>query len=161
MGFSYQVLSEEQANAERYQLLKEGEYNAVIKASVDATSSTGNPMMDMTLAVYDENGRSCDVRDFMVFTPKMMWKVIHFAESAGLLKEYEAGKLCSQFVVNANVKVKIGIDEGKEIPQEYLKGKPLGSKYPDKNKIIDYLKHDNNNAQQSNKEDELDSDIPF
>ena len=54
--FNYQVYTEAQAMQERYNLLKEGIYDAVINFSTDKTSSSGNPMMDMTLAVYDDNG---------------------------------------------------------------------------------------------------------
>jgi len=69
-----------------------------------------------------------------------MWKVIHFCDSAGLLKEYEEGKLCSQMAIDKRVMVKVAVEEGGEIPQDKLKGKPLGSKYPDKNKIGEYIK---------------------
>ncbi|HHF7350857.1 TPA: DUF669 domain-containing protein [Legionella anisa] len=140
--FSYQVMNEQEAMQERFQLLKEGEYDAVITASQDTHSSTGNPMMDMTVTVFDENGRKQDIRDFLVFTPKMMWKIIHFADSAGILKEYEEQKLCSQVAIDNRVRVKIKIEEGKLIPVEKLDGKPMGSKYPDKNKVEDYVKRE-------------------
>ena len=52
--FHYDVMSEQEAMAERFQLMKEGIYDAVITASQDTTSaSSGNPMMDMTVTVYD------------------------------------------------------------------------------------------------------------
>jgi hypothetical protein len=51
--FHYEVLSEQEAMQERFQLLKEGEYDAVITASIDAMSTnSGNPMMDMTAAGF-------------------------------------------------------------------------------------------------------------
>jgi hypothetical protein len=138
--FQYDVMSEQEAMAERFQLMKEGIYEAVITASQDTTSaSSGNPMMDMTVTCYDEAGKPHDIRDFLVFTKQMMWKVVHFAESAGIQKEYAEGKLCSQVAINKTVKVKITVETGSEIPQDKLKGKPLGSKYPDKNKVEDYL----------------------
>lgn len=139
--FAYQVYTEQEAIEERFNLLKEGEYDAVITASLDKQSaSSGNPMMDITLQVFDDNGRSRDVRDFLVFTPSMMWKVIHFADSAGILTQYEEGKLCSDAVIGKRVRVKITIEQGSLIPQDRLKGKAAGSKYPDKNKVEDYLK---------------------
>lgn len=139
--FVYDVMSEQEAIEERFNLLKEGEYDAVISASQDKQSAnSGNPMMDITLQVFDENGKARDVRDFLVFTKTMMWKVIHFADSAGLLKPYEDGKLCSEVAVGNRVRVKIAIEEGGEIPHDKLKGKPVGSKYPDKNKVEDYVK---------------------
>jgi hypothetical protein len=72
----------------------------------------------------------------------MMWKIIHFSDSSGLLKEYQEQKLCSEIIINKRVRVKITIEEGSEIPQDKLKGKPPGSKYPDKNKVEDYIKKD-------------------
>lgn len=157
--FNYQVMTQEEALAERFQLLKEGIYDAVITASQDAISATsGNPMMDMTVTVYDDNGREHNVRDFLVFTKSMMWKVIDFATSAGILKEYEEGKLCSDVVVGKRIKVKIVIEEGREIPEDKLKGKPVGSKYPDKNKIESYIKSE---AKGIDLEPDLNDDVPF
>lgn len=157
--FSYQVLTEEEAMNERFSLLKEGEYDAVVKTSIDAISSnSGNPMMDMTISVFDENGKEHAVRDFLVFTKAMMWKVVHFADSAGLIKEYESGRLCSDIAINTRVRVKVNIEPGNEIPEGKLKGKPLGSKYPDKNKIEDYVKKTEQNPLANN--DPFDDDIP-
>lgn len=163
--FQYDVMSEQEALAERFQLIKEGIYEGVITSSQDTKSSTGNPMMDMTVTVYDDNGKPHDIREFLVFTKTMMWKVIHFADSAGLLKEYEEGKLCSQVAIDKRVMVKIIVEEGSEIPQDKLKGKPLGSKYPDKNKIGEYIKKE---AQAETKVGQseinpplIDDDIPF
>lgn len=161
--FQYDVMSEQEAMAERFQLMKEGIYEGVITSSQDTRSSTGNPMMDVTVTVYDENGKPHDVRDFLVFTKTMMWKVIHFCDSAGLLKEYEAGKLCSQVAIDKRVMVKVAVEEGSEIPQDKLKGKPLGSKYPDKNKIGEYIKRSEQGAQVPNGDNPppfVDDDIP-
>ena len=138
--FAYQVVSEQEAMAERFQLLKEGEYDAIISASQDKQSSTGNPMMDMTLSVFDENGKSHDIRDFLVFTKTMMWKVVHCAESAGILPEYESQKFCSEAVIGKSVRVKVNMEEGGLIPDDKLNGKISGAKYPNKNKIEDYVK---------------------
>lgn len=157
--FHYEVLSEQEAMAERFQLLKEGEYDAIISASQDKVSNSGNPMMDMTVSVFDDNGRTQDVRDFLVFTKPMMWKVIQCADSAGLIAEYQAQKFCSEAIIGKRVRVKIGVEEGSEIPEDKLKGKPLGSKYPNKNKIESYIKaeHQNNISN-----DPLaDDDLPF
>jgi uncharacterized protein DUF669 len=166
MGFSYEIMSEQDAMNERFQLLKEGIYDAVITASQDTTSTnSGNHMMDMTVTVYDKNGKTHDVRDFLVFTKAMMWKVVHFADSAGMLKEYEEGKLCSETAINKRVMVKIVVEQGSEIPQDKLKGKPLGTRYFDKNKIEDYIKKGEKGAKGVPNGDTpppfTDDDIPF
>lgn len=160
--FQYDVLTEQQAMAERFQLIKEGEYDAIITASQDTKSSnSGNPMMDMTVTVYDTNGKPHDIRDFLVFTKAMMWKVVHFANSAGILKEYEEGKLCSQVAIDKHVRVKVVVEEGKEIPIDKLKGKPIGSKYPDKNKIDDYVKKEDQKPLENRNNNFADDDINF
>lgn len=165
--FAYQAISEEEAMAERFQLLKEGEYDAIISASQDKVSSSGNDMMDMTLTVFDDDGKTHEIRDFLVFTKPMMWKIVHCAGSAGIMPTYQAGKLCSDTITGKRVRVKVGIDTGKPIPEDRLNGKPFGSCYPDKNKIEDYLKRDNvasnNNSVPIPKfqEDVLDEDVPF
>jgi hypothetical protein len=153
--FDYEVMSETEAMAERFQLIKAGEYDAVITASKDAVSSSGNPMMDMTVCVYDNDGNKHEIRDFLVFTKTMMWKVIHFVTSAGILTLYESRKLCSDTAINCRVRVKVGVEEGKEIPEDKLNGKPYGSKYPDKNKIEDYLKRTDKGSPLA------DEDVPF
>lgn len=163
--FDYDVLSESEAMAERYQLLPEGDYPAVIDSSVDKISeNSGNPMMDMTLSVFDKNGRSHSVRDFLPFTRNMAWKMIHCAESAGLLKEYQDKKFCSSLMVGKNVVVRIVLEKGGEIPEHKLNGKPPGSKYPDKNKVEDYVINKNSHKPMEKKAEENDFDddsIPF
>ena len=162
MSFSYAVLSEQEAEQERYSLLKEGIYDALISKSLDTISSnTGNPMMDMTITVFDEQGKPHDIRDFLVFTPKMMWKVRRCAESAGVLEEYELQKFCSEPILQKSVKVKVGIESGSVIPEDKLKGKPFGSKYPDKNKIEDYIKKSDKNPSNPEGERLEDDDVPF
>jgi hypothetical protein len=159
--FVYEVYTEQEAIAERFNLLKEGEYDAVITVSHDKTSaSSGNPMMDMTLQVFDSQGKARDVRDFLVFTKSMMWKVIRFADSAGLMEQYEQGKLCSEVASGNRVRVKITIEEGGLIPQDKLKGKPEGSKYPDKNKVDDYVKRAEQKPLPAEDDPFADDDLP-
>lgn len=163
--FHYDVMSEQEAMAERFQLMKEGIYDAVITASQDTKSAnSGNPMMDMTVTVYDEEGKTHDIRDFLVFTKQMMWKVVHFAESAGIEKQYAEGTLCSETAINRTVKVKVSVEKGGEIPQDKLNGKPIGSRYYDKNKIEDYVKKEDINLSPHNENSPpplQDNDIPF
>ncbi len=137
--FDYDVLSIDESMQERFQLLPDGEYEAVIDKSEDKISSSGNPMMDMHLSVYDKEGRTHSVRDFLVFTKGMMWKVIHCAESAGILSEYESKKFCSATIHGRNVRVRVVTEKGSLIPDEKLNGKAPGARYPDKNKVEDYV----------------------
>lgn len=142
----YEIMTESEAMSERFQLLKEGIYDAVVAASQDTKSKKGSPMMDITLTVYDKEGKTHEIRDFLVLTRQMMWKVIHFAESAGILKEYEEGALCSKIAAGKRVLVKVATEEGREIPDDKLNGKPVGTRYFDKNKIEDYINATENNS---------------
>lgn len=160
--FDYDVLTEEQAMQERFQLLPDGDYDAVITSSVDKQSQSGNPMMDMLVDVYDATGKPHSLREFLVFTKGMMWKVIHCAESAGLMKEYESKKFCSDAVRGCTVRVRITTEKGGEIPDDKLKGKAFGSCYPDKNKIQDYLgKSESHHSAQVKDDSFIDDELPF
>lgn len=157
--FTYQPLTEQQCNEARYQLLKDGIYEAVIKKSEFQKSRNGNPMFKMTLDVFDDKGSIFFITDYLVFTPQMMFKVKHFCESAGLQKEYESGEFCQpDLAVQRNVFVKIKTQKGKEIPDENLDGKPKGSCYPDKNVVDDYVVIE---KKQSKEEDFFDDAVPF
>lgn len=164
--FTYEIMSEKEALSERFNLLEAGEYDAVIIKSIDTESKSGNPMMDMTVCVYDKSGKEHQIKDYLVFTRTMMWKVIEFCKSANILDVYESGKLCSDVAVNRTVRVKVSIEQGKEIPVEYLRDKPIGSKYPDKNKIDIYLKINENADHKKidnnkNNFEIIDDDLPF
>jgi len=163
--YDYDVLSEEEAIQERYQLLPDGDYPGVIESAVDKISeSSGNPMMDMILSIFDKNGKSYSVRDFLPYTRNMAWKMIHCAESSGLLKEYQDKKFCSSLVVGKNVLVRVSLEKGGEIPEHKLKGKAPGAKYPDKNKVEDYIvnKFADKPILKDDKENDFDDDsIPF
>lgn len=155
----YQPLTEQEAMNERFQLMKEGEYMGFVLSSEDKMSAnSGNSMMDMTLRLYDDEGKPHDVRDFLVFTKGMMWKVVHFAQSAQIMKDYEDGKLCSETAMDKRVRVKIEIEPGKEIPIDKLNGKAVGSKYPDKNKVADYIVRA---EEHQSVDSDLNDDIPF
>lgn len=158
----YEVLSESEAMQERFQLLPDGEYGAVIDDAKERNSKTGNPMIELTLSVYDMNGKAHTVKDYLVFTRGMMWKVIHCAESAGLIEEYNNKKFGEDILRGRNINVKIGIEKGAEIPFDKLKGKPVGTHYSDKNKVEDYLKKDGINKQSIVKDDSfIEDDLPF
>ncbi len=152
--FNYTPMSEEQAMRERFELLNDGEYHATIKSATLKNSQSGNPMFEVYLDVYNEIGKPHALKDYLVFTNKMMWKVRHCAEATNLIKEYEDQKFAPELILNKNIKVLLSKQEGNIIPDDKLKGKPSGSRYPDKNVVLDYIKDDGSTFVP-------DSDIPF
>jgi hypothetical protein len=160
--FNYDPMTEEQAMRERYSLMPKGRYAGVIKKCLPRVSPNGNSMFDMDIDFYDGVGAVHTVRDFLVFSNKMMWKVIHCADSAGLSKEYEEKKFCPEILVNRNIVADIDIQTGNEIPEDKLRGKPIGTCYPDKNVVEDYIKlADQTTPDKQAIDPQLNDDVPF
>ena len=158
--FNYEVLTEDEAMKERYQLLSDGDYQGVIKKATCKTSYSGNNMLELEVDIYDENGKVHPIKDFLVFTKSMLWKVIHCTQSSGTFEQYEQKKLTPELLENKNIIASIRIQKGSEIPIERLNGKPEGSKYPDKNVVLDYIKKEGFEVKQK-EEDIFDDDLAF
>src|SRR5436190_20427474 len=118
--FSYDALSEEQAQQERYSLMQEGVYDASIEKFEGKMSSSGNRMVVFDLNVYDNNGHIHSLKDFIAFTPKMSWKLRHHCVSAGLEKEFMDKTWRPQMSIGKMVRVKVIVQEGQEIPHDKL-----------------------------------------
>lgn len=163
MLFDYEVMTEEEALKERFQLMADGEYDAVIeKVEYKVSANSGNHMFEMSLAVYDTQGKPHQVKDWLVFSKGMMWKTIHCADSAGLEKEYIEKKFSPEVLQGSGVRVRVATETGGVIPVDRLKGKPEGSRYSDKNKIEDYVKKADQKPLPKTADFQDDSlDIPF
>jgi len=156
----YKPLNEEDVMKARFNLFPEGEYDGVVISSEWTTSRSGNAMADISVKVFDDNtGNTQYIRDFLVFTNKMLWKIKHFCDSAGLEKLYEDGLFNPDCAANNNIRVLVTIKPGDLIPDDKLGNKPKGSCYPDKNTILDYIKKPVKSVEDSNKI--IDDDLPF
>lgn len=85
--FSFEALSDQEIMQERG-ILPEGIYNFQVIKAEKRISSAGNPMLELKLKVWDANGKTYTVRDFLVATRKMAWKIKHFWESVGQPEKY-------------------------------------------------------------------------
>jgi hypothetical protein len=161
--FSYEPMTEEQAQQERYSLLKEGEYEATVEKFEGKMSSTNNRMIVLSLNVYDKAGIVHQMTDYLPLTPKMAWKLINHCKSGGLFAEYENKTWRPQMSVGKMFCVKVAVEPGSKIPTDKLKGKPEGSVYPDRNVIRDYVKQQEGAANPANvaKSDFINDDIPW
>jgi hypothetical protein len=161
----YRALNEDEVNKARFNLLKEGEYDAVVtQAFQKISANSGNNMAELYLSIKDEYNEEHIIKDYLVFTRKMLWKVKHFCDSSGLQQEYLDEKFTPEMASSKKVRVKVRVKIGDEIPLISLSGKPIGSKYPDKNEIEDYILQPSFNSMKplpEVKNDFIDSDLPF
>jgi hypothetical protein len=139
MSYSFNPMSDEELEAST--LLPDGEYDFEVSKSERQISSSQNPMAKLTLKCWDKDGVIKYVYDYLVFSPVQLCirKVKHFCDTTGLLNEYNAGQIPEE-LENLTGRVCIKISTGNEIPEDKLKGKPKGSRYPDKNEVVDYIK---------------------
>jgi hypothetical protein len=164
LDFSYEPMTEEECMKERFCLMADGIYQGKINKVSTRRSATGNPMAELGIEVYDKEGKLHYLKDYLVFTPKMLWKIKHAADSARLTKEYEEKKFHPLQLEDKNVMVDVKTQKGQEIPFDKLGDKPVGSKYPDKNVINDYVVTMKGATKDTPKDDDssfLDDDISF
>lgn len=110
----------------RESLLSAGTYPFEVLEAIEQVSKKGNEMIKLKLNVFGQSGEQVHVYDYLL--ESMAFKLRHFAEAAGLLRDYEAGKLDAQACVGKNGFVKLEIEE------------QLG--YVPRNTVKDYAKPD-------------------
>jgi hypothetical protein len=88
-------------------LLPEGVYPFEVLDAIDTLSKAGNEMLKLKLVVFGD-GSSPHVYDYLL--EKLAYKLRHFAETTGLLAEYEAGELTAQHCVNKEGYCKLAIE---------------------------------------------------
>lgn len=157
----YNPLSEDEVQKARFDLLEDGDYDGVVISAKRAMSKSNNIMADIIVRFFDASGKEYDIRDFLVFTLKMLFKVKHFCDSAGLQKEYLDGTFEPEMALNQHIRAHVVRQPGSEIPVDKLQGKPFGSKYPDKNAVDDYLIGKSAAKPIPKKDDFIDDNIPF
>lgn len=109
-------------------LIADGEYVYSVIGAVDQTSKSGNAMTKLSVQIFDNEGEPATrIWDYLVDTDATAYKVRHFADSAGLLGEYEAGDLPAELMIGATGRCKVGTQ-------------PAQNGYPAKNVIKDYVK---------------------
>jgi hypothetical protein len=156
MRFTPKTEAEIEAEAAARGPFKPGIYDFDVINALDEVSKSGNDMITLEIRVFDGNGETKKITDWLV--DKIAYKVRHAAYSVGLGREYEAGKLEASDFLNRSGKVKL------KIKQE--------NPYPPRNVVYDYVVEDKPANVSSSRPparksvpagggDSFDDDIPF
>ena len=132
-------------------LLKPGVYDFCVQAAEDKESNSGNEMIVVDLAIEDADGVVSVVRDYLVATDSMAYKIRHFAEATGLVGLYQKGNMPASALKDATGRCKIGVE-------------PAKGEYRAKNKVLDYVSPPSAEAKaiiQKQQSDFDDDSIPF
>lgn len=146
MSLTYEPKTEEQL--EREMLFEEGEYDFEITKAEERLSKSGNPMLELKLNVFDENGNKRIISDYLLTSSAWMeFKLRHAAFACGLGEQYETGSLGEHDFNGRSGKCKIGIQKA-------------SGDYPAKNVVQDYIVSENA-APLNGSEPFIDDEIPF
>lgn len=107
-------------------LLPAGVFHFLVASAEDKQSKAGNDMAEIKIKIEDEGGRTFTVIDYLVATDGMAYKLRHFAESTGLLAEYEKGEMEALIMEGRTGQCKIAVE-------------PAKGTYRAKNVVTDYV----------------------
>lgn len=113
--------------ASAFRLWPRGIYDFEVSEAKDRISASGNAMIELNLTVYNKEGHTRKVYDYLIDSEKTGYKVRHFASSVGMTKEYEAGELDAEALIGKSGKLQLYIKKDKE------------KHFPDKNSVSDYV----------------------
>lgn len=136
-----------------------GEYDFTVSEAVEGTSqASGNEQIKLTLHVFNRQGQQRTVFDYLSSAPKSQWKVRHFAETVGMVRQYETGEMPVREMLGRPGRCKLRI-------------KPADGQYSAQNAVNDYVKNDgaaqkhevrpSPALRQKAPAGDLDDDIPF
>lgn len=131
----FKPMTEEELNALR--LIPEGEYNATIAEVEEGQSKGGNEMLTIKLRCYRDDNSVVLLTDYLVNTERMLFKLRHLCECAGILDIYERGELTPSDLEGKHVKVMVKVDPAKD-------------GYDAKNSVKDYVVARKEKAKQAN-----------
>ncbi len=104
-----------------------GDYDfSIAEASEEVSAASGNEMIKLTLHVLNRDGNRRTVFDYLVNIDSGQWKIRHFAETVGLVKQYETGEMEPRDMVGRAGRCKLRI-------------KPAQGNYSAQNAVGDYL----------------------
>lgn len=153
MSYNFDPMTDEEIEASS--LVEDGTYNFEVVKSTRKTSKSGNQMAEIQNMIWDKDGKTHMVFDYLVFSkvPMNIKKVKHFCDATGLQEEYKKGQLPEE-LERLSGKAIIGIQD--ERPN------PNGGVYARKNVVIDYVITDKGAVKSPPSDQFMDDDsIPF
>lgn len=117
-----------------------GEYPfEVLEATEEISKSSGNPMVKLNIAIFNDEGRKRFVYDYLVGSERALFKVRGFAEAAGMLDSYERGEMMPEDMVGRTGKCRVVVDNNPEFGAKnkiaaYVKPADLYPKHSDMRK---------------------------
>lgn len=118
----------EENQSESQSLINPGLYDFEVIDAIEKKSRSGNEMIKLKLKVLDDSGKDYIVYDYLV--EAMPHKLRHFAESTGLINQYNLGQLNANDCYCKTGKAEIVIS-------------PATDNFPAKNDVKDYKKEMN------------------
>jgi len=153
-------ITEKQANEQAggFEPWPAGDYDFMVYDASEETSSAGNDQIKLTLHVQNRDGSRRTVFDYLVNAEKAQWKIRHFAEATGMMRQYETGDIKIHDIVNRMGRLKLRV-------------RPARDGYAAQNQVGDYIAADpsapaarpaSRPAQQpATTAETLDDEIPF
>lgn len=135
-----------EAEIQAMNLRQIGEYDFLVVDATDKLSAKGNEMVELKVQMEDSDGRNFTVFDYLVSIDSMAYKVRHFAETTGLIPQYEKGDMAAEYMVGRTGRCKLGVQ-------------PAKGAYPSKNIISDYV--GTGAAEPVKQLQDVDDEIPF
>ena len=95
-------------------VLHPGVYDFEVATAKEKLSKAGNEMIVVDLKVYDDQGKTRFVRDYLMesFLPKLLY----FCKEIGLRAKYDAGTLSSTDLEGKSGKVELAIKQNGDFP---------------------------------------------
>lgn len=107
-------------------LRKAGLYDFEVLESKDRISKNENEMIELNVKLYDTEGRTFRLFDYLVSSEGMAYKIRHYASATGQLPQYEKGELRAEDQQGKTGRCQVGIQKARD-------------GYPAKNVIQDYV----------------------
>jgi hypothetical protein len=151
MVFSYPILTDAEMEAQR-KTLEDGIHPYKVIDAIEGVSKNSDPMVTLTLEIWNDEGKSFTVKDWLIGTTSMAWKTKAFWVSAGRPERYELGNIFTDEFINQTgyltTVLKKGANGDRKFPNVASYEPPVG-KTSTPSLVVETAP------------DDLDDDIPF